>query len=318
MRIEYHRTLIADRVRNKALFEALKQVIVKGETVVADIGAGTGLIGLMAARLGAKEVYLYEMAEVAGVAAEIIKKNRARNCHVMPCSSLDMVDPPRVDVVISETLGNYAFEENMIQTLNDARARHLKRGGMIIPTRVRQFVAPVANDRFDQELRAWSQVGDDLGISLDLSFAEGMSRNNIYVRTLKPDDLLDQGRDAVVWDEVDFTGARADSVNRKGEAAWKIRSDVVIHGLAVWWEAQLGEGVVLSTAPNGAQTHWEQLYFPLLTPVMTKRGETLKVSLASRSSEEEGTHLAWKVARLDGRGKAVERQALDLDKGYLP
>ena len=125
MRIEYHRTLIADRVRNRALMEALKKIIRKGETVVADIGAGTGLIGLMAARLGAKEVHLYEMAEVVAVADEVLKRNRVRNCHLMPCSSLDMVDPPRVDVVISETLGNYAFEEGMIDTLADARARLL-------------------------------------------------------------------------------------------------------------------------------------------------------------------------------------------------
>ena len=95
MRIEYHRTLIADRARNRALHAALGQVIRKGETVVADIGAGTGLLGLMAARLGAREVYLYEMADVAGVAAEVLKKNRVKNCHLMPCSSLDMVDPPR-------------------------------------------------------------------------------------------------------------------------------------------------------------------------------------------------------------------------------
>lgn len=318
MRIEYHRTLIADRVRNTALFAALKQVISRGETVVADIGAGTGLIGLMAARLGARDVYLYEMAEVAGVAAEIVKKNRARNCHVMPCSSLDMVEPPRVDVVISETLGNYAFEENMIQTLADARARHLKRGGTIIPARVRQFVAPVVSDRFDKELHAWGRVGDELGIALDLSVAEGMSLNNIYVRNVNPGDLLANGGSAVVWDEVDFNAAQPSSPNRKGEAAWPIASDVVIHGLGVWWEAELVPGVTLSTAPDAPLTHWEQLYFPLLSPVACRRGDTLKVMLLSRSSEEAGTHLAWKVSRLDVDGKAQERQALDLDKGFLP
>ena len=48
MRIEYHRTLIADKARNEALFAALERVIVKGKTVVADIGAGSGLLGLMA------------------------------------------------------------------------------------------------------------------------------------------------------------------------------------------------------------------------------------------------------------------------------
>ena len=72
MRIEYHRTLIADRVRNQAFHDALARVIRRGETTVADIGAGTGLIGLMAAKLGAREVILYETAEVAGVAAATI------------------------------------------------------------------------------------------------------------------------------------------------------------------------------------------------------------------------------------------------------
>lgn len=318
MRIEYHRTLIADRVRNRALFAALKAVIRKGETVVADIGAGTGLIGLMAARLGAKHVYLYEMAEVAAVAAEVLKQNRVRNCELMPCSSLEMVDPPRADVVISETLGNYAFEENMIETLADARARHLKSGGTIIPQRVRQFVAPVIADRVDRELRAWSGVGDDLGVAIDLGVAQRMSLNNIYVRTLRPSELLEDGASAVEWDAIEFNSGRRMSGNRSGEASFRIGSDTSIYGLAVWWEAELVEGVVLSTAPDAEATHWEQLYFPLLTPMRCQGGETLKVSISSRSSEAEGTHLAWKAARLDPGGKVVERQALDLDKGYLP
>ena len=318
MRIEYHRTLIADRVRNRALMEALKKIIRKGETVVADIGAGTGLIGLMAARLGAKEVHLYEMAEVVAVADEVLKRNRVRNCHLMPCSSLDMVDPPRVDVVISETLGNYAFEEGMIDTLADARARHLKPGGTIIPQRVRQFVAPVVSDRIDRELRVWSALGEDLGLALDLGVAERMSLNNVYVRAIKPDELLDGGQSAVAWDAVDFTSTRRNSANRSGEAGFAIRRDTAIHGLAVWWQADLVEGVTLSTAPDRETTHWEQLYFPLLMPLRCQRGETLKASISSRTSEPGGTHLSWKVARLEPGGRVLERQALDLDKGYLP
>ena len=49
MRIEYHRTLLADRVRNAAFHAALQRVIVAGKTKVADIGAGTGFLGFMAA-----------------------------------------------------------------------------------------------------------------------------------------------------------------------------------------------------------------------------------------------------------------------------
>ena len=56
MRIEYHRTLLADRVRNAAFHAALQRVIVAGKTTVADIGAGTGFLGFMAAKLGAARV----------------------------------------------------------------------------------------------------------------------------------------------------------------------------------------------------------------------------------------------------------------------
>jgi protein arginine N-methyltransferase 1 len=310
MRIEYHRTLIADRLRNAAFQQALASVIRPGETVVADIGAGTGLMGLMAAKLGAREVFLYESAEVAGVAAEILKRNRARTCHLMPCHSTEMKDPPRVDVIVSETLGNYALEENIIATLNDARRRHLKDGGVIIPGKLAQLVAPVVSDRIARELAAWDEVGFDLGP------AKQMSLNNIYVRSLAPADLLASGDSTRVWDEIDFS--RENQATRKGEAAWKLASPATIYGFAYWWTAELVPKVTLSTAPDAPKTHWEQLYFPLLEPIAAKMGETVTVSLRSRSSEQAGTHLAWTAARFDASGKSLARQSLDLDKGWLP
>ena len=310
MRIEYHRTLVADHVRNAAFAEALAAVITPGVTTVADVGAGTGLLGLIAAKLGAKEVFLYETAEVAGVAAQLLKANRARNCHLFPCHSTEMQDPPRVDVVVSETLGNYALEENIIDTLNDARARFLRPGGVVIPSRIAQFVAPVVVPRLDEELRVWDRIGH----GLDFSFARTMSLNNAYVRTLAPRDLLDPA--GVQWDVVDL--AKQARGTRKGEASWKPKSAVTAYGFAVWWEADLGAGVRMSTAPGSPRTHWEQLYFPLLEPIAVAPGETLTVALRSRSSEEAGTHLAWTAGRLDKTGKQSARQALDLDKGFLP
>lgn len=310
MRIEYHRTLIADKVRNDAFFRALKSVIVPGKTIVADIGAGTGLLGMMAAKLGARDVYLYEAAEISGVAGEHVKQNRLRNCHVMPCHSTEMVDPPQVDVIISETLGNYALEENIVDTLNDARQRFLSDGGLIIPASARQYVSPVIAPRLYRELRVWSRVGH----GLDLSFAQSMSLNNVYVRTLKPDELLVPNGD--IWDEVDFS--RKARSTRKGEAKWLVGRDVCVFGLAVWWTIALTDQISLSTAPGAPRTHWEQLYFPFLSPIELKKGEVLSVSLRSRSSEAEGTHLSWSVARFDTKGSPVERQAMDLDKGYLP
>jgi protein arginine N-methyltransferase 1 len=194
MRIEYHRTLIADKARNEALFAALDRVIVKGKSVVADIGAGSGLLGLMASKLGAKDVHMYEAsAEVAAVAAAVLKQNRARNCHLYPCRSTEMLDAPQADIIISETLGNYALEENILETLADALDRMLKPGGTVIPARIQQFACPVTSPRLANEMNAWRDVGH----GLDLEPARTMSVNNVYVRTLEPAELLDHGRQNV-------------------------------------------------------------------------------------------------------------------------
>ncbi len=310
MRIEYHRTLIADRARNDAFKRALAAVIRPGETTVADIGAGTGLLALMAAKLGAREVFLYEAAEVAGVAAKVLKANRARNCHLMPCHSTEMEDPPKVDVVVSETLGNYPFEEHIIETLNDARRRFLKPKGCIIPGALAQFVAPVITNRIHRELIVWDACGFDLGVP------KTMSLNNIYVRTLIPKELLNAGNSAAAWDTIDF--AVQNRASRKGQGRWRLESPATIYGFATWWRAELVPGIPLSTAPGSPRTHWEQLYFPLLEPLVMKAGETVTVELRSRTSIATGTHVAWTATRRDGKGREVSRQVLDLDKGFLP
>jgi len=310
MRIEYHRTLIADAVRNAAFHAALKAVIKPGETTVADIGAGTGLIGLMASKLGAKDVYLYETAEVAGVAAKVMKANRARNCHLIPCHSTEMQDPPLVDVVVSETLGNFALEEGIVATLADARARFLKPNGILIPGGVTQIVAPVRSPRIHGELNVWDRVG----YGLDLAIARTMSLNNIYVRSFSSDELIEPA--GQVWDTVDL-GRDAKSA-RKGEVRWKLMNSETVYGFACWWTADLVPGISLSTAPDAPRTHWEQLYFPLLSPIAAKSGETITLSLRSKTSEDAGTHVAWTAGHLGAKDKQLARQALDLDKGFLP
>jgi len=312
MRIEYHRTLIADQVRNEAFFRALKAVIEPGKSVVADIGAGTGLLGLMAAKLGAKEVFLFETAEVSRVAAAVLKANKAKFCHLIPCHSTEFHDKLAADIIVSETLGNYALEENIIATLADARRRFLKRGGHVLPSNIAQHVAPVIAPRIDEELRAWQRVGH----GLDLSAAQTMTLNNAYVRQLAPAELLDAGRSAVAWDAVDLK--RETQAERKGKAEWRFAAPATIYGFAAWWTAELVPGVSLSTGPGAPRTHWEQLYFPLLSPLEIKAREILLLDLRSNSSEHAGTHLAWTASYKNARGAILARQVLDLDKGFLP
>ena len=312
MRIEYHRTLLADRVRNAAFHTALSRVIVPGETIVADIGCGTGLLAFMAAKLGAKRVYGIERADIGAVADKLRRHNAMKTVRLIAGHSTDLEPPEPVDVVISETLGNYPFEENIIETLTDARARWLKPGGIVIPARVEQFICPVVAERQFRELTIW----DEVGFGLDFAPARRMGLNNIYVRVFDPADLLDGGRAAAAWDTADL--ARSAKTTRAGEATWRIDAATTIHGLASWWTAELSAGVTLATGPLAPKTHWEQLFLPALEPMRLAKGETLAVKMRSTTSYENGTNVTWTLRRLDARGKELERQALDLEKGFLP
>jgi hypothetical protein len=312
MRIEYHRTLLADRVRNAAFHAALARVIVPGETTVADIGAGTGFLGFLAARLGARRVDLYERAEIAAVARKLLRHNRLSNCRIAEVHSTDVASPDRVDVVVCETLGNYPFEENIVETLNDARERFLNPGGAIIPYAVEQFVCPVTAERFYRELAAW----DEVGYGLDFAPARTMSLNNIYVRTFGAADLLDGAAAARSWDKLTFD--RRNRTTRAGEASWPAPAPTAVYGLALWWSAELADGITLSTGPLDPRTHWEQLYLPVLAPIVVESGQTLAASLRSTTSYERGTNVTWTLSVLDADGRQVGRQALDLEKGFLP
>jgi protein arginine N-methyltransferase 1 len=312
MRIEYHRSLIADQVRIGQYYKALERVIRKGESIVVDIGTGTGLLAFLAAKLGAKKVYAYEAAEIGAVAEQLKKLNRLRNVELIPGRSTDIIDPPRGDVVVTETLGNFALEEFLVQTMNDARARHLKPGGALIPAGVAQWAAPVVSPRLRDELIAW----DRIGYGLDFTPARAMSLNNVYIRRIEAREMLDGGRAAACWDKLDF--AVANRQTRKGELAWTMSRPATVHGLAVWWTAQLAEGIELTTSPLAAPTHWEQLFFPALEPLQVAAGETLACEIHTKSAYDEGTDIAWSFCVRPGKGRERSRQALSLAKGFIP
>lgn len=312
MRIEYHRTLLADRVRNQAFHEALKRVIVPGQSRVVDIGCGTGFLGFMAAKLGAKRVVLIETAEIAALAKRLMKANGFRNIEVVPAHSTELDPPERFDIAVSETLGNYAFEENIIETLGDARDRYLEPDGILIPSRVRQFVSPVTSTKLHAGLSTW----DNVGFGLKFDAAKEMGLNNIYVRWLVASDLLDAGRATRQWDAVDL--AKATKTTRTGQIVWEMKTKAHITGLAIWWSADLVDGITLGTGPDDPRTHWEQLYLPVAEPFDVSSGETLTARLRSTTSYGEGTNVTWTLTVADAKGRDRIKQTMDLKKGFLP
>jgi SAM-dependent methyltransferase len=309
--IELHRKLLGDAVRNAALADALKRAIRPGCTV-ADIGAGTGFLSFLARRLGAAHCHLYEYSGALALARELARRNRISGLTFVEAHSAEVKKPERVDVVVSETLGNYALEEGLLETLADAR-RFLKPGGTLIPSRLRQYVAPVVNRRLQDEIDVWPRVGH----GLDLSPAREIALCNMYVRPVGKDDL---GGEASTrqWDEIDFSPdtRKAPASSRRGSARWTAAQVGAprVHGFALWWEVELVPGISLSTSPFAAPTHWEQVYLPLLHEVILAPGDELLIELHSET--RTGVRLKWETQRRRD-GRVAQRQAQDLARGRL-
>src|SRR3989338_3698721 len=119
--LELHRLLLGDKPRNDAFVKTLKAVITSGKTTIADIGSGTGFLSFVAEKLGAKECFLYELSpEMIALSKALASKNGIKHCTFSAGHSTEVKNPPQADVVVSETLGNWAYEENIIETMNDA------------------------------------------------------------------------------------------------------------------------------------------------------------------------------------------------------
>lgn len=310
MLIDFHRTMLLDKPRNAAFYAALQKLIVPGKSVVADIGSGTGLLAFLARQLGAKDCYLFEYTDALKLSQILAKKNRISRCHFIHEHSTRYAGDLEADIIVSETLGNFAYEENIIETIEDAK-RFLKPGGVIVPQMIDQFVAPVTSERFYGELCAW----DDVGFELDFAAAKAMSMNNLYVRTMVPSDFAAEGLAAQRWDRVDFR--RNNSSERKGSVNWTAKEPATIYGLGLWWRCELVPGVELSTSPHANLTHWEQLYAPVATPITLQAGDKLSVALQSDTRLEVGVNLQWEV-RVERSGEGViERQKMDMRAGFM-
>jgi SAM-dependent methyltransferase len=308
MSIEFHRRMLADRVRHEAFRAALKRVLDPGRSTVADIGAGTGVLAFFARELGAREVWLYDPGSALALAAAVAARNGIDGLNFVQERSLDVADPPRVDVVVSEVLGNFAYEEDVLETLRDAQ-RFLKPGGTLIPAAITQWVAPVTADRFERELRSWREVG----FGLDWSDAEHMTRNNMYVYAIEPKDLLADS--AASWDSLDFSGT-IDS-RRAGRATWRPLTACDVFGFALWWDCTLAPGVVLSTSPFAPRTHWDQIYLPLLEPVRAQAGEEFELTLECETGGgESGIEVRWALRHWRG-GTVLTDQELSIAAGWL-
>ena len=174
--LEVHRTMIRDRVRTEAFRRAIESVVRPGD-VVLDVGAGSGILSLFAARAGAGRVYAVERTTVAAVAQGLAAANGvAEIVQVFHGDVREIELPGRVDVIVSEWLGGFGIDEGMLGPVIAARDRWLKPGGVMIPRLVTAWTALV-HDRYSGEMVQFLR-DNPYGLKLD-DLAE-MTVNEIF------------------------------------------------------------------------------------------------------------------------------------------
>ncbi|MBI3332349.1 methyltransferase domain-containing protein [Candidatus Peregrinibacteria bacterium] len=304
--IEFQRLLMGDKVRNEAFARALKNVIVPGKSVVCDIGSGTGFLSFLASKLGAKHCYLYEVSDLLKLSKKIAQENGITNCTFVQKHSTEVKSPPEADIVLAEMLGNHALEENIIETLGDAK-RFLKPGGVMIPQALTQVIAPVMSSRLWMEINVW----DDIGFALSFSAAKRATLENVYVRDIEKEDF--PGNAVKPLDHIKFLEENA-SV-RDANVSWDSLAGPV-YGFALWWDALLVPGITLSTSPLSAPTHWKQIFLPALMPLTLQSGDHLELSVHSDSRYHVKINLVWKITQRRGK-KVVAEQEMDMRRGQI-
>src|SRR3954467_4616019 len=117
--------MIADRARFYAHVEALRRVVTSS-SVVLDLGAGTGIMTLLACRAGARRVYAIEPTGIAGLISETVQANGyGDRVVILERRSNEVTLPERVDVIVSDLRGVLPPFESHFEDLADARDRWL-------------------------------------------------------------------------------------------------------------------------------------------------------------------------------------------------
>jgi SAM-dependent methyltransferase len=244
--LTYHARLLGDVIRMEAFERAIRRLVRPGD-VVLDLGCGTGILAMLAARRGAR-VHAVESTRVATLAVELAAKNGlAVTVHHADAVTLAPVEP--VDLVIGDFLGCFLVDDGMLPAV-EAAGRWLKPGGRFCPSRVELFLAPVGD--FALPL---VDVFDDSFYGLDLRAATPRALSVCQLGHLSTAQLLAPPQRYATY--VPPTAPPFDAELRFSvERAGRVRA------LAGWFEATLADDVVLSTAP-GLETHWGQHLFPL-------------------------------------------------------
>jgi predicted RNA methylase len=270
----WHFRMMNDVARNRAYDAAIRRAVAP-DTHVLEIGTGSGLLAMMAARAGARRVSTCEQVEaIAETAAEIVRRNGfADRVTVIPKRSTQLtvgVDlPERADLLISEILSDQLLAEHVLSSTAHARQNLLKPGGAMIPRAVAAVVRLVGGPFLREATHVETIEGFDLSpfnrfvpnsitISMESGLIESLSDDaEVFRFDLAADGHRPEERRLAL------------TARRAGTAM----------GLLQWVRLELDDVTAFENSPSEQVTPsaWRQVFHPFMQPIELHEGETLRL-----------------------------------------
>jgi protein arginine N-methyltransferase 1 len=265
--------MIRDRVRTDAYALALERVVRPG-SVVLDIGAGSGILAMLAARSGARRVFAVEPADMIELARSFAAANGvADRIEFIQAVSTKVTLPEPVDVIVSDIRGVLPQYRAHIPTIVDARRRHLAEAGTLIPFRDTLWAAPAElSSVYEDSISSWEASP----YGFDVSAARDFAANAYQGLSAPVDALLAEPERLAILDYRSISSA-----NLKSAVGSEARRSGTLHGFIVWFDSELAEGVGFSNAPGEPEKIYGQAFFPLHEPVNLTPGDLISFDFSA-------------------------------------
>ncbi len=292
--VDEHREYLSDPARLSAFARAIQEVVKPGDVVV-DLGAGTGILGLLACRAGARKVYAIDAGGMIEVARAICRANGfGDRVEFIKDVSTRATLPERADVVVADQIGRFGFEAGVLQFFADARVRLLKPGGVTVPAALELWVAPVECPELFAQVEFWKTAPG----GFDFEPARSWAANTGYPARLRGEQLLG---DPAAGLSLDLS--RPSLGKLALAASVTITRGGTLHGVGGWFSARLSPSVTMSNSPlAAAPINRRNVFFPIDQSVSVAPGDQVKVDMRILPRD---TMVTWDVELWRGGAQQV-------------
>lgn len=280
-----HEEMLKDVVRTKTYQNVIyKNSFLIKDKVVLDVGAGTGILSLFCAKVGAKHVYAIECSSMADMAQEIVKLNGFSDVITVIKGKVEEIDFPvrKVDIIISEWMGYFLLYENMLDTVLYARDKWLVKDGLVLPDKASLYLTAIEDaDYKDEKIEFWNSV-------------YGFDMSCLQKQTIM-EPLVDNVDQKQIVTNCQLLKTMDISKMASGDASFTVpfklvaERDDYIHALVAYFDVSFTKCHKLtgfSTGPRSRGTHWKQTVLYLEDVLTVCQGEAVVGSMTVASNKK--------------------------------